>query len=639
MARAPLVSLRDVRLQDGPLPLFDGVDLAIEPGQHACLVGRNGAGKSTLMKLVMGLIEADSGERAVQAGARFSYVPQEPVIIGPTLRDHATSGGADPWAADQWLETFGLDPEKPATRLSGGETRRADLARAFAEQPNLLLLDEPTNHLDILAIETLEDELKAARFAVLMVSHDRTFLERTTKRCLWLENRRVRTLDKGFKAFDAWAAKVTEEEAESLRRLTKEIERETYTFYRSITAQRTRNEGRARRLDALRQDRARRVADLPRDIQLGVDAGPTSGKLVAELKGVAKSFSSQSRSDGEEDREAVEGPVAASDRWAVEGPATRTILKPFSTKVMRGDRLAIVGPNGAGKTTLVRLLLGEIEADAGSIRLGANLAPVYLDQARADLRSDMTLWDALTPGGGDSILVRGQSKHVAAYAKDFLFKESQLRQPVSTLSGGERNRLLLARALAQPANLLILDEPTNDLDMETLDRLEDLLEDYDGTLILVSHDRDFIDRLATSTIALNGRGDAVETPGGWTDFVAQNPGFLSPSQPEPARRPLPIADGEGDREAVEGAPQALRQSSKKLSYKDARRLEEAEREMESLPAAIETLETALADPALYTTDRKRFDKLSADLDATRARLEAAETDWLRIEEMKATLTA
>jgi ATP-binding cassette subfamily F protein uup len=628
MARAPLVSLRDVRLQDGPLPLFDGVDLAIEPGQHACLVGRNGAGKSTLMKLVMGLIEADSGERAVQAGARFAYVPQEPTIFGPTLRDHATSGGADPWAADQWLETFGLDPAKPAARLSGGETRRADLARAFAEQPDLLLLDEPTNHLDILAIETLEDELKAARFAVLMVSHDRTFLERTTKRCFWLENRRVRTLDKGFKAFDAWAAKVTEEEAESLRRLTKEIERETYTFYRSITAQRTRNEGRARRLEALRQDRARRVADLPRDIQLGVDSGPTSGKLVAELKGVSKSFSTGTR---DETRVASDPPPSHSPLTTHHSPLpSRTILKPFSTKVMRGDRLAIVGPNGAGKTTLVRLLLGEIEADTGSIRLGANLTPVYLDQARADLRSDMTLWDALTPGGGDSILVRGQSKHVAAYARDFLFKESQLRQPVSTLSGGERNRLLLARALAQPANLLVLDEPTNDLDMETLDRLEDLLEDYDGTLILVSHDRDFIDRLATSTIALNGRGDAVETPGGWTEFVRQNPGFLARDE------------GKGIREVAKPTPSPItnhdsRFTPKKLSYKDARRLEEAEREMESLPADIAALETALADPTLYSADRKRFDKLSADLDTARARLDAAESDWLRIEEMKSAL--
>ena len=625
-ARPPLVALRDVRLQDGPNPLFDGVDLAIAPGDRACLVGRNGAGKSTLMKVVTGRIEPDSGDRSVQAGARFAFVPQEPDIQGPTLRDHAVSGGADPWAADQWLETFGLDPEKTTERLSGGETRRADLARAFAEQPDLLLLDEPTNHLDILAIETLERELTAARFAVLMVSHDRTFLERTTKRCFWLENRKVRTLDKGFKAFDAWAAKVTEEEAESLRRLTKEIERETYTFYRSITAQRTRNEGRARRLEALRQDRARRVADLPREIQLGVDSGQTSGKLVAELKGVSKAFSSPPRSGGEGGREAVEGTAS-----------TRTILKPFSTRVMRGDRLAIVGPNGAGKTTLVRLLLGEIQPDAGTVRLGANLEPVYLDQARADLRSDMTLWDALTPGGGDSVLVRGQSKHVAAYAKDFLFKESQLRQPVSTLSGGERNRLLLARALAKPANLLVLDEPTNDLDMETLDRLEDLLEDYDGTLILVSHDRDFIDRLATSTIALNGRGDAVETPGGWTDFVRQNPGFLSGlgdaglgTGGSTAQRSKPDAK-------PSQSPTPNPQSPRKLSYKDARRLEEAERELETLPAEIEKLETALADPALYASDRARFDKLSSTLDATRARLEAAEADWLRIEEMKSAL--
>ncbi|WP_029087930.1 ABC-F family ATP-binding cassette domain-containing protein [Brevundimonas aveniformis] len=640
MARAPLVSLRDVRLQDGPLPLFDGVDLALEPGQHACLVGRNGAGKSTLMKLVMGILEPDAGERAVQAGARFAYVPQEPVIVGPTLRDHAVSGGADPWTADQWLETFGLDPEKPAARLSGGETRRADLARAFAEQPDLLLLDEPTNHLDILAIETLEDELKAARFAVLMVSHDRTFLERTTRRCFWLENRRVRTLDKGFKAFDEWAAKVTEEEAESLRRLTKEIERETYTFYRSITAQRTRNEGRARRLEALRQDRAKRVADLPREIQLGVDAGPSSGKLVAELKGVSKTFLGVT---SDESRVAREDPTSQSAPGATASDSplatrhsslpARTILKPFSTRIMRGDRLAIVGPNGAGKTTLVRLLLGELEADTGSIRLGANLAPVYLDQSRDELRSDMTLWDALTPGGGDSILVRGQSKHVAAYAKDFLFKESQLRQPVSTLSGGERNRLLLARALAKPANLLVLDEPTNDLDMETLDRLEDLLEEYDGTLILVSHDRDFIDRLATSTIALDGRGNAVETPGGWTDFVAQNPGFLSGESrvtSDEKKMPTPVPASLATRHSPLATP-------KKLSYKDARRLDEAERELETLPASIEALEAALADPALYTSDRNRFDKLSADLDAARAKLEAAEADWLRLEEMKAAL--
>ncbi|MDO1558101.1 ABC-F family ATP-binding cassette domain-containing protein [Brevundimonas sp. 2R-24] len=595
---APILALKDVRLQDGPLPLFDGVDLAIEPRDRACLVGRNGAGKSTLLKLIAGVIEPDSGERTLQSGLTFAYVPQEPVITGATLRDHATSGGAPAWEADARLGDFGLDPDKSTQGLSGGEIRRVALAKAFAEAPDLILLDEPTNHLDILAIDTLETMIQVSPAAVLTVSHDRAFLNRITRRCFWLEGRRVRTLDQGFAVFDAWSRKVMEEEAESLRRLTKKIEAETYTFYRSITAQRTRNEGRARQLEQLRSERARRMADLPRELVAGLDAGQTSGRLVAELKGVSKRF-------GE-----------------------RTVLKPFSTRVMRGDHLAIVGPNGAGKTTLLKILLGELEPDAGTVRLGANLQVVYLDQARDDLKSDMTLWDALTPGGGDSILVRGESRHVAGYAKDFLFREAQLRQPVSTLSGGERNRLLLARALARPANLLVLDEPTNDLDMETLDLLEGLLADYDGTLILVSHDRDFVDRLATSTIALNGRGDVVETPGGWSDFVRQNPGFFAP----------PPLGGEGDRlkGGGGGKPQAPA-PAKKLSYKDARRLEEAEAEMAALPADIAGLEERLSDPALYARDPAAFQRLTAELDAARARLARAEEDWLELEEKKAAL--
>ncbi|KAK0331964.1 hypothetical protein LTR94_026812, partial [Friedmanniomyces endolithicus] len=440
----------------------------------------------------------DSGDRSVQSATRFAYVPQEPVITGATLLDYAASGEAEPWTAEAWLAVFGLDPQKSTQGLSGGETRRAALAKAFAEEPDLLLLDEPTNHLDILAIERLEEELVQARFALLVVSHDRAFLNRVTDTVHWLEGRRVRTLNKGFVEFDEWSAKVLEEEAETLRRLTKTIERETETFYRSITARRSRNEGRARALQAMRAERAEKMKDVPRELSLGVDSGAASGKLVAEIKGVAKSFGDRSHYQG------------------------------LTTRIIRGDRLGIVGPNGAGKTTLVKVLLGELAPDEGMVRMGANLEPVYLDQSREGLKSDMTLWDALTPGGGDSILVRGVSKHVAAYAKEFLFSEAQLRQPISTLSGGERNRLLLARALAKPANLLILDEPTNDLDMDTLDKLEELLEGYDGTLILVSHDRDFIDRLSTSTLALNGRGDLVETPGGWSDFLRQNPGFLLP---------------------------------------------------------------------------------------------------------------
>ncbi|MBX9460930.1 MAG: ABC-F family ATP-binding cassette domain-containing protein [Brevundimonas sp.] len=605
--RPPLVALKDVRLQDGPRPLFDGVDIAIEPRTRAALVGRNGAGKSTLMKLVMGLVEPDAGDRSVQAGTRFAYVPQEPVITGETLLDYAVSGEAQPWTAEAWLTTFGLDPAKPAVNLSGGEIRRAALAKAFAEEPDLLLLDEPTNHLDILAIELLETELLSARFAVLVVSHDRAFLNRVTQSCHWLEGRRVRTLNKGFAAFDEWAAKVMDEEAESLRRLNKAIERETYTFYRSITAQRTRNEGRARALQAMRADRAERVRDLPRELNLGVDSGVASGKLVADLKGVTKAF------------------------------GDRTVIKPFTTRVIRGDRLAIVGPNGAGKTTLVKILLGELQPDGGTVRLGANLDPVYLDQSREGLRSDMTLWDALTPGGGDSILVRGVSKHVAAYAKDFLFQEGQLRQPISTLSGGERNRLLLARALAKPANMLVLDEPTNDLDMDTLDKLEELLEQYDGTLILVSHDRDFVDRLATSTIAMNGRGDIVETPGGWTDFIRQNPGFL-----QPGANPRP-QDKEAARRA-EAAPApasiapAAAKKPAKLSFKDAHRLKELEGLLETLPADIARHEATLADPDLYARDRKAFDRATANADRARALLAAAEEEWLELEAKREALS-
>ena len=604
-ARPPLVALKDIRLQDGPRALFEGVDMAIEPRSRAALVGRNGAGKSTLMKLVMGLIEPDAGERSVQSGTRFAWVPQEPVITGETLLDYAASGEAERWTAEAWLTTFGLDPAKPAVNLSGGEIRRAALAKAFAEGPDLLLLDEPTNHLDILAIERLEEELLSARFAVLVVSHDRAFLNRVTQSVHWLEGRRVRTLNKGFAAFDEWAGKVLEEEAESLRRLSKAIERETETFYSSITARRSRNEGRAARLQAMRAERAERVRDQSRELTLAVDSGATTGKLVAELKGVSKSF------------------------------GDRTVLKPFTTRVMRGDRLAIVGPNGAGKTTLVKILLGELAPDAGSVRLGANLEPVYLDQSRAGLKSDMTLWDALTPGGGDSIMVRGRSMHVAAYAKDFLFQEAQLRQPISTLSGGERNRLLLARALARPANMLVLDEPTNDLDMDTLDKLEELLEGYDGTLILVSHDRDFVDRLATSTIALNGRGDIVETPGGWTDFVAQNPGFLAPAPTAEAVQHKPKA-----RQGAAGASPAAAPSRKpaaKLSYKDARRLEELERLLAALPEQIARHDAVLADPELYGRDPAAFDRAMKAAEKARADLAAAEEEWLELEEKKAAL--
>ncbi|MBI1196402.1 MAG: ATP-binding cassette domain-containing protein [Phenylobacterium sp.] len=599
MSRAPILALKDVRLADGPLMLFDGVDLALEARTRACLVGRNGAGKSTLLRILAGLTDPDAGERTVTPGARIAYVPQEPDLTGATVLDHAVSGGAEPHRAEAALSDFGMDPAKSTTGLSGGERRRAALAKAFAEDPDVILLDEPTNHLDILAIETLEAEIAACRAAALIVSHDRAFLERVTQRCFWLEYRQVRRLDAGFGEFDGWVEKIEAQEAEEARRLARAIEREQHWLARGVTARRARNEGRRRRLDSMRQAKADRLKEAQGSLNMGLASSGVSGQRVVEAKGISKAF------------------------------GQRTILKAFSTRILRGDRVAIVGPNGAGKTTLVKILLGELEPDAGSVKLGTNLTVNYIDQARATLAPDMTLKDVLLPEGGDHVMVRGHPKHVNAYAKDFLFKDSQLRQPVRSLSGGERNRLLLARALARPANVMVLDEPTNDLDMDTLDLLEDLLADYDGTLILVSHDRDFIDRLATSTIGLDGTGRAVETPGGWQDFLSQNPGFFgAPRVVAPAKAA-----------AARPAPPAPKPAAAKLSYKDQRRLSELETLVSDMPGKIAALEQALADPTLYSRDAAAFDRYTRALDAARDQLAAAEEEWLDLESRREALEA
>ncbi len=599
MSRPPILALKDVRLQDGPVRLFDGVDLALEPRARACLVGRNGAGKSTLMRILAGETEPDSGERTAQPSARIVRVPQEPIITGARLIDHATAGGAEIHRAEAELESFGLDPQRAATGLSGGELRRAALARAFAEDPEVLLLDEPTNHLDILAIEALEERLKSSRAALLMVSHDRAFLGHMTRTCFWLEGRQVRRLDQGFGKFDAWVEKMTEAEAEVARRADKTLERENHWMARGVTARRARNEGRRRKLLALRDEKALRLRSAQGALSMGLTSGGASGRRVLEATGIAKAF-------GE-----------------------RTVLKGFSTRVLRGDRLAIVGPNGAGKSTLVKILLGQMESDAGEVKLGTNLEIAYLDQARAALKPGQTLVETLAPLGGDQIMVHGRPKHVAAYAKEFLFDDRQLRQPVESLSGGERNRLLLARALAQPANLLVLDEPTNDLDMDTLDLLEELLADYDGTLILVSHDRDFIERLATSTIGLDGRGRAVETPGGWSDFLSQNPGFFG-AVAAPAKPGPPI------RKAATPTPAQTARPAK-LTFKDSHRLEVLETLIPKLESEIKQHEAALEDAGLYARDPKGFERIMKALDAARSGLASAETEWLELAEKRESL--
>jgi ATP-binding cassette subfamily F protein uup len=592
---APLLALKDVRLADGRRLMFDGVDLALEPRVRACLVGRNGAGKTTLLRILAGEIEADDGVRSGVPGLTIAFAPQEPQIGGGALVDYASSGGAPRHAAEAALQSFDLDPARSADGLSGGEARRAALAKVFAEDPDVLLLDEPTNHLDIFAIERLEARLAACRAAVLVVSHDRAFLERVTQRCFWLEERRVFKLDAGFAGFDAWSDKITAQREEDERRLSKTLEQEEYWLRRGVTARRARNEGRRRRLMALRQEKADVLRQARGELSVGLSSGQISGRRVIEARKLSKAF-------GE-----------------------RTIIKGFSTRILRGDRVAVVGPNGAGKTTLVKLLLGELAPDSGEVKLGVGLEVAYVDQARADLKPGSTLLQALAPAGGDQIMVRGAPRHVMSYAKDFLFQDSQLRQPVESLSGGERNRLLIARAFARPANLLVLDEPTNDLDMETLDLLEDLLSDYDGTLILVSHDRDFVDRLATSTIALDGTGRAVETPGGWSDFRSQNPDFFAfPAAPKAPALPAPRA-------AQRAKPPT------KLSYNDQRRLETLEQLMPKLEAAIARHEATLADPGLYARAPKTFEVEMAALEKARLDLAASEDEWLALEERKAAL--
>ena len=596
--KPPVLALRQVRLADGPRMLFDGVDLALELRCRACLVGRNGAGKTTLLRILAGEVEVDDGEKTQVPGLRIAWVPQEPVITGPTVLDHLIAAGAAPHEAVAALQTFGLSPSKPSEGLSGGEVRRAALAAAFARDADVLLLDEPTNHLDIPAIATLEGEIASSRAAILLVSHDRAFLERVSDRCFWLEGRRVRKLDRGFAHFEAWAEGIAATEAEDARRLQKRLEQEEHWMQRGVTARRARNEGRRRALLDLRAERAELLHQSRGSMGLEAATSEGSGKRVIEVRQISKAW------------------------------AGRTVIRDFSTRIQKGDRVAVVGPNGAGKTTLVRMLVGQLEPDSGSVKLGTGLEIGYLDQTRADLKPEMTLREVLAPLGGDQILVGDKPWHVAAYAKSFLFTDAQLRQPVRSLSGGERNRLLLARVLAAPTNLLVLDEPTNDLDMDTLDLLEEALGDYAGTLLLVSHDRDFIDRLASSTIALNGRGDIVETPGGWRDFEAQNPGFLVPVS---SRAPAPV------RRAAErpAAPPPTRPT--KLSYREQRRLEAAEALVAGLPAEIAALELRLSDSGLYSRDPGSFTRLTAELAGTRERLDAAETEWLEIEELKASL--
>jgi len=596
----PLLSLRDIVLTFGGAPLIDGATLNLGKGDRVCLVGRNGVGKSTLLKIAAGLIDIDRGERFVQPGIRISYLPQETDFSGyETVRDVVTAGLPDPGQThlvDAVIGEITLPPDKSVHSLSGGEARRTAIARALVGAPDVLLLDEPTNHLDLATINWLETKLSGFRGALVMISHDRTFLTNMTTQCLWLDRGILRILNKGFAFFDDWIEDVLEKEEKEQARLDKQIERETVWLHKGVTARRKRNQGRLRRLMDMREQRRQLIAQFG-SVKLDTDTGPLSGKLVIEAKHIAKSYDAQT--------------------------GGRLLVTDFSTRILRGDRIGIIGPNGAGKTTLLRMLIKQLAPDQGRVRLGANLTISYFEQDRATLDPAKTLWQTLCPEGGDQVMVRGRPKHVVGYLKDFLFDERQARQPVGSLSGGERNRLMLARALTTPSNLLVLDEPTNDLDMETLDLLQEMLSEFDGTLLLVSHDRDFLDRVVTSTIVLEGDGSTIEYAGGYSDYLIQRGGDFEPVKPPQIK-------------AHDATVRPARKKTK-LSFKEHRRLDALSDAMTKLESHIARMETALADPDLFNRDADGFNRLAADLDAARSEYAANQEEWLEIEMLKETL--
>jgi ATP-binding cassette subfamily F protein uup len=592
----PLLTLQDVHLTFGGTPLLEGAELSISERERVCLVGRNGSGKSTLLKIAAGLVEFDRGARFAQPGATIRYLPQEPDLSGfATALAYVEAGlapGDDAYRAHYLLEQLGLTGDEEPARLSGGEARRAALARVLAPQPDILLLDEPTNHLDLPAIEWLENELANSRSALVLISHDRRFLERLSRATVWLDRGITRSVPRGFSEFEAWRDQVLEEEEREHHKLGRKIVAEEHWMRYGVTARRKRNMRRVGELAALRKDFREHRRALGA-VTMTTTEAEMSGKLVVEADNIAKTFS------------------------------VEPIVRDFSIRIQRGDRIGLVGPNGAGKTTLLKLLTGELAPDSGTIKLGTNLAMVTLDQRRAALDPLVSVRDTLTGGRGDQVFVGGNPRHVIGYLRDFLFAPEQAGTQVSALSGGERGRLLLAKALAQPSNLLVLDEPTNDLDLETLDLLEEMIDDYPGTVMLVSHDRDFLDRTVTAVVVAEGDGRWNVYAGGYSDMVAQRgEGVTAKAVAKPDKAP---------REKSE-APAAAPKS--RLTFKDKHALETLPARIAKLEADIAKFSKTIADPNLYAQDRAAFDKASAALGKAQAELAQAEDDWLRLEALR-----
>lgn len=590
---APLLSYEGLGLVQGSGWLFKGLDIHIGPRERLALIGRNGAGKSTLLRLLANRVDSDEGKRTIVPGTRVIMLEQEPSFAGcATLEDYCLSGDDAPQAHEiaAIADQMGIDLSRDAATASGGEKRRAALTRALASEPDILLLDEPTNHLDLAAIDWLEGWLGRFNGAFVAISHDRTFLTRLTRETLWLDRGKVRRKEIGFGGFEAWMETIYAEEARNANRLDAKLKLEAHWLERGVTARRKRNQGRLEKLYEMRATRAAMLAP-PGTAKLGLVKDSNQTKSVITAEHITKSY---------------------------EG---RAIIRDFSFRVQRGDRIGLVGSNGAGKTTLLKLLTGEIEPDEGKVIRAKTLDGIVIDQQRALLQPDKRVRDILADGG-DWIEIRGEKKHIKGYLKDFLFDPELSEARVGTLSGGEQSRLLLAREFARESNLLVLDEPTNDLDLETLDLLQEVIADYEGTVLLVSHDRDFLDRTVTVTLGLDGSGKVDIVAGGYADWEARKQVIKS-------NAPKAVAQAKAASAAANAASSGPK---RKLSYKDQRDFDGLPDRIAAIEADMAAAEKELANPDLYAKNFTRFEALTAKLEALRTEKSAAEDRWLALAE-------
>lgn len=635
MAQPPILSLEDVALQQGGRWLFggapndedaEGLTLHIGPRDRLSLIGRNGVGKTTLFRLIDDRIEPDRGSRTAKPNMRIVVLEQEPDLSGhDTLMDWALTGDHAPQAHEfeSIAGQLGIDMATAVDGSSGGEKRRAAIARALAQDPDLLLMDEPTNHLDLSAIDWLESWLERYKGAFVVISHDRTFLKRLTRATLWLDRGTMRRKEVGFGGYEAWEEQVYAEEARAAERLDTKLKAEARWLERGVTARRKRNQGRLEALFKMRAQRAAMISDSgTAKLKLAVEEDFKS-KSVIVAENITKAFPIQPFASSEVERPDGTLPNGASTSLDTNGSGVekRTIIRPFSLRIQRGDRIGIVGANGAGKTTLLKMLTGELEPDSGKVTISNKLTGVMIDQQRSLLSPDATVRQVLAEGG-DWLDVRGSRKHVQAHLKDFLFDPKIVDTKVGILSGGERSRLLLAREFARKSNLLVLDEPTNDLDLETLDLLQEVIADYEGTVLLVSHDRDFLDRTVTLTLGLDGSGKVDVVAGGYEDWEKKR------QTPRPAKSASPVRV-ERSRDTKAPPPP----KSQKLSYKDQRDYELLPARIEELEAAIARGEEILADPGLYTADPQKFANITKGLENARAEKDAAEERWLELAEL------